>query len=347
MLKSGLNTIRCIDCFSFVQEAEIIPQEITSLSLLKTEEIRLNELLSTVRNKKLNHLKNKPLNIGILGFGRFGQFIGKTFNKYGKITGINRSDCSAEADKMDVDFILLNDLDELFPPEGSKLDVLIMSTSILSFSPIMKKILPIITKSNILLVDVCSVKEHPRNVMLDLLDEYKNIDILCTHPMFGPESGKCNWKGLKFVYERTRIAGKVANIEDNVSSSTTDDKYIYNIDEDASNDRVERFISIFEEEGCEMIPMSAKLHDISASNSQFITHLVGRILATQGLKRTPIDTNGFQNIMKVVDSTSNDSFDLFYGLYKYNKHSGGAIEGLRSAMETVERELREMDENPK
>ncbi len=31
------------------------------------------------------------------------------------------------------------------------------------------------------------------------------VDILCTHPMFGPDSGKASWKGLKFMYERVRI----------------------------------------------------------------------------------------------------------------------------------------------
>ena len=29
--------------------------------------------------------------------------------------------------------------------------------------------------------------------------------MLCTHPMFGPESGKDGWKGLNFMYEKVRI----------------------------------------------------------------------------------------------------------------------------------------------
>ena len=31
------------------------------------------------------------------------------------------------------------------------------------------------------------------------------FDILCTHPMFGPESGKASWQDLPFVYDRVRI----------------------------------------------------------------------------------------------------------------------------------------------
>lgn len=30
-------------------------------------------------------------------------------------------------------------------------------------------------------------------------------DILCTHPMFGPDSGKNGWTGLNFMYDKVRI----------------------------------------------------------------------------------------------------------------------------------------------
>jgi hypothetical protein len=33
----------------------------------------------------------------------------------------------------------------------------------------------------------------------------EELDVLCTHPMFGPESGKNGWKDLAFMYERVRI----------------------------------------------------------------------------------------------------------------------------------------------
>lgn len=33
----------------------------------------------------------------------------------------------------------------------------------------------------------------------------EEMDVLCTHPMFGPESGKDGWKNLAFVYEKVRI----------------------------------------------------------------------------------------------------------------------------------------------
>ena len=109
-------------------------------------------------------------------------------------------------------------------------------------------------------------------------------------------------------------------------------------------DRMERFLSIWEEEGCRMVPMSCSAHDSFAANSQFITHLMGRILGSQGLKRTPIDTKGFESVLKLVGTTTADSFDLFYGLYKYNKNSLGTIHNLQDSLQNVVNRLQEMEE---
>jgi arogenate dehydrogenase (NADP+) len=108
-------------------------------------------------------------------------------------------------------------------------------------------------------------------------------------------------------------------------------------------------LSIWEEEGCRMVPMSCREHDTYAANSQFITHLMGRILGSQGLEHTPIDTSGFQSVLKLVDTTTADSFELFYGLYKYNQNSMATIVQLRSAMDDVVHRLksREAEEQEK
>jgi arogenate dehydrogenase (NADP+), plant len=182
--------------------------------------------------------------------------------------------------------------------------------------------------------------------------------------MFGPDSGKNGWHNLNFVYERTRIdrvvldpayrtsyvdGGGGPNDKESFADSAG---RIHSVHEDSEAhvegmDRMERFLSIWEEEGCHMVPMSCRDHDAYAANSQFITHLVGRVLGTQGLSATPIDTSGFQSVLKLVDSTTADSFDLFYGLYKYNQNSLDTIRQLQSAMDDVVDRLqeREREEN--
>ena len=53
--------------------------------------------------------------------------------------------------------------------------------------------------------------------------------------------------------------------------------------------------------------------------AQFITHTVGRVLGDMALQPTPIDTRGFQSLLSLVDNTTHDSFDLYYGLFMYNE----------------------------
>ena len=55
-----------------------------------------------------------------------------------------------------------------------------------------------------LVVDVLSVKRLPKDVMLQCLPA--EADVVCLHPMFGPESGKGTWHGLPLVYEQVRVA---------------------------------------------------------------------------------------------------------------------------------------------
>ena len=67
-----------------------------------------------------------------------------------------------------------------------------------------------------------------------------------------------------------------------------------------------------------MVEMSCEEHDKHAASTQFITHTVGRILGGMKPQSTPIDTKGYQSLLNLVDNTTNDSFDLYYGLFMYN-----------------------------
>ena len=330
-----------------------IPLPAGRLEELKQREAELAKQLAAIRMEKLSALRSKPLTIGIVGYGRFGQFIAKTFAKHGKVVVTSRSDYTDVADAMGAKYVPLSDPDEFLAQD---LDVIILATSILSFESTVQGMVPSLRKhiaagnTAPLIVDVLSVKEFPREVMIETLPV--ECDILCTHPMFGPDSGRNGWHNLNFVYEKTRIdqvvfdpdGGEITNMssssEEEIDSFVDSSGRLRSIHEDSeahveAMDRIERFLSIWEEEGCRMVPMSCKSHDKDAANSQFITHLMGRILGAQGLQKTPIDTKGFESVLKLIDSTTADSFDLFYGLYKYNQNSAATIQQLKAAMDDV------------
>jgi len=354
------------------------------LEELKQREAELSTLLAEVRREKLAALRSRPLTIGIVGFGRFGQFIAKTFAKYGRVVATSRTDYSDVSSRMGVTYVPLSNA-EAFLDEN--LDVIVLTVSILSFRSTLAYLAPVIAKHlehrkhqhikygqankngngnavpvvGPLIVDDLSVKEYARKTMLELLPP--ECDILCTHPMFGPESGKNGWMNLNFVYEKTRIDRIILDPvqpKHNPSSFNNTNGMevfveegsggrVHSVHEDCEAhmegmDRMERFLSIWEEEGCRMVPMSCREHDAHAAKSQFITHLIGRVLGSQGLVQTPIDTSGFQSVLKLVDSTNADSFDLFYGLYKYNQNSMDTITKLQSAMNHVVNKLHQKEQ---
>ena len=108
--------------------------------------------------------------------------------------------------------------------------------------------------------------------------------------------------------------------------------------------------------------------DRYAANSQFITHLVGRVLNELGpkLEQTPINTKGFESMLGLVETTCSDSFELFYGaraafppwsvrerdragplsragLYRYSQYSKVTLLELRKALADLELRLIAMD----
>ena len=63
------------------------------------------------------------------------------------------------------------------------------------------------------------------------------------------------------------------------------------------------------------------------------------VLSVQGLSRTPIDTQGFSSALRLMETTCADSFELFYGLFRYNPHSHTQLRKLRDSFAEVERQV--------
>lgn len=135
-----------------------------------------------------------------------------------------------------------------------QLDVILICSSILSMESIVRAIPIHKLGPDTMFVDMLSVKQFPRNLFMEVLSS--KFGIVCTHPMFGPESGKNGWGKLPFVYDKVRISNAVQQRKCN------------------------QFLSIFEKEDCEMVEMSCEEHDRHAAGSQFITHTIGRYVLT-------------------------------------------------------------------
>ncbi|XP_038988925.1 arogenate dehydrogenase 2, chloroplastic-like isoform X2 [Phoenix dactylifera] len=221
-------------------------------------------------------LPNGPLKIAIIGFGPFAQFLAKTFVKQGHIlTATSRSDYSLLCSQLGITFF--RDMDDLMEAGGQ---VILLCTSILSLGDVIRSIPMGRLRMPLLFVDVLSVKEYPRDLLLRVLPE--ESDVLCTHPMFGPESGKEGWNGLPLVYEKVRIRDHAL---------------------------CDNYLGIFQAEGCRMVEMSCQEHDEMAAKSQFLAHTFGRDgnqAHTNGHKRLPsTSSTGNNNLIpsRLADSS--------------------------------------------
>ena len=159
-------------------------------------------------------------------------------------------------------------------------------------------------------MDTCSVKIYPSRWMKENIPSAKTI--IATHPMFGPDSGRDGIEGLPIVMCPVS----------------------------AENDDYRVMKGLFASMGLTVLEMSAEEHDEEAAYSQGVTHFVGRTLNQMGMKPTPIATQGYRNLMTIVEQTCNDPLQLFYDLQRYNPYAKEMRLSLQVAIEKVLNALR-------
>ena len=85
--------------------------------------------------------------------------------------------------------------------------------------------------------------------------------------------------------------------------------------------------------------MSCEEHDRCAAETQFMTHTVGRMLSKLDLESKSINTKGYETLLQLVDNTCKDSFDLYNGLFMYNKNSTELLDRMELAFDSLKKEL--------
>ena len=218
------------------------------------------------------------MSVGIIGLGRFGQLLKEILEPHFDVKAC------------DADII----------PEVLNQQTRFIAVPISAFETTIKKIAPQL-KNNPTVIDVCSVKVFPAQVMQDNLPDF--VDIIATHPLFGPDSFKTN--------HHKKIM--LANIRDQYQ-------------------RFEFWKTFFTNQEIEAIEMSPEQHDQYMAKSQGITHLIGRALAQINAEPTPIDTAGYHQLLKIMQHTCNDSWELFYDLQRHNPYSLAENQKLLDAL---------------
>jgi prephenate dehydrogenase len=240
------------------------------------------------------------MEIGIIGFGRFGKLLTKHLSGDFKVYVSSRSDKAKEIKK--------NSGIPAPLEEVCKKDIVIPCVPISKFKNTLKKTKNLL-KNNSLVIDVCSVKEYPADLMKKILP--KKTEILATHPMFGPDSAKDSLKDRKIVLCKVRIP---------------DDKY-------------EKIKTHLKKKGLIIVETTPEKHDKEIARSLFLTHFIGRALIDFGAADRDIDTEGYKRWMSIVEMVKNDTWQLFEDMNKYNKHSKKVREDFIRSLNKINKRL--------
>ena len=188
--------------------------------------------------------------------------------------------------------------------------VIFVAVPIRHFESLVKKISPHLSEGTTI-IDVCSVKTHPAKIMENNLPQY--IGIIATHPMFGPDSFISNNR-LKMMMNNTRDTHAQFNF----------------------------WRQFFKDQGIDVMEMSPDQHDRMAAQTQGVTHFLGRMLKEYGIRKTTIDTQGFRDLLDLVDQTCNDTWELYTDLQLYNPYTDDMIDKLKLATAFLDNRLKEL-----
>ena len=225
-------------------------------------------------------------NLGIIGFGSFGQFMTKHLKPYFNISVYNRSDKSSVAKEYEVPYESLEHV-------ASQQNV-IVCVPVQFMEEMLIKIAPIV-KEGARVIDVSSVKVKPVELMQKYLPDH--CEIIATHPLFGPQSGKNGIKGLNMVL----CPGK---------RSTTL--------------QLERFFR--DALGLNVLIRTPEVHDIHMPYVQALTHFIGRATNIMDIPDVEQKTPAYQYLLDIKRNLGGDSYDLFLTIEQENPYAKGVRE---------------------
>ena len=228
--------------------------------------------------------------VSIIGFGRFGTMLHQLLIK------------GFEVDVYDIEPVSQSDINFVSLDDVLKNDTIFIAVPIRDFEDLVINISSKI-QSGKTIIDVCSVKVFPKQVMIDNLPV--ETDIIATHPLFGPDSLK--------------DSGSVMTME-----AVRDSSERYNF-----------WKNYFESQNITIEEISAEEHDMMAARSQGLTHFVGRVIDDFGTNQTRIDTEGYKALHKLVSQTCNDTWDLFEDIQNYNPYTEKMISELNGSFKKI------------
>jgi prephenate dehydrogenase len=245
-----------------------------------------------VMSKSLPKSFNGP--VGIIGFGAFGQLVAQHLCAHFQVLVSDIAPDLAMAKTLDVDVAPFESV--------AKCPVVIIAVPVCAMRAVATALAPLL-KVGTLVLDVGSVKVEPAAIMAQLLPP--TVDIVATHPLFGPKSAGNGLHGLQIAI--CPIRGPRF-----------------------------RAAAFCRKAGLEVIMTTPEDHDREIAQVQGLTHLVANLLVKMDIRETRMTTRSFQALMSAVDMVRHDAPDVLQAILRVNPHAGDIIKRFKSLTSALE-----------
>jgi prephenate dehydrogenase len=241
------------------------------------------------------------LKLGLFGFGAFGRLAVRHLAPYFEILVHDPSpQAKRRARQWNVTLVSLE--------EAAACPLVVLAAPVGTLQALARQIGPHV-RPHAIVMDVASVKTKPAQWLADAIPAHANV--LCTHPLFGPQSGKDGVAGLEIVVCPVR------------------------------GGRVNRVVRFLERVLALRVSITTpEQHDKALAAVQGLTHMIAKVMS--GLEPLPRvhTTVSYDLLMKGVGLVQGDSDELFMAIERDNPFAGEIrrrffeeITGLRAKLE--------------
>jgi prephenate dehydrogenase len=248
---------------------------------------------SSTRRRVMPFKRKSHPTVGIVGFGAFGALIAKHLAGHCKLLAFDSSPRGSVQEP-----VRFGEL-----PEIATCDVVVLAVPVSCMADVIRSLRPHL-KPGTVVIDVGSVKIEPVRTMLAELPEH--VEIIGTHPLFGPQSAKDGVAGHRIAWcpVRGRSAGRIAAF-------------------------LRRVLKI------DVIRTTPDAHDQQMAVVQGLTHLIAKVLVRMEPLPNRMTTKSFDLILQATDMVRHDAPAVYEAIERANPHAAAVRERFFSLAEEI------------
>lgn len=237
--------------------------------------------------------------LGVIGFGNFSRFFLPYLKPYFDITVYRKNGFDKEISSLGYK---VGKIDEICTK-----DFIMLSVPVQYLENILIEIKNKV-KEGCVVFDVSSVKVIPAQLMIKHLPE--NVEIIATHPLFGPQSGKNGIEGLNMVICDIRTT------------------------------QYDFFKNIFDKElKLNVLERTPEVHDKQMAYVQALTHFIGRAMNEMDIPDVEQKTAAYDYLLGIKRNLGGDSWDLFETIENENPFAKEVRDEFMDTLKDLDKRL--------